>query len=224
MSPSEYDGLVNSIAMSGQEDLAVRFQGQLLDGRNRDNACKQLGRNLQIVDFLGTEEEAFDHVVNVNRYRRGLTKSQCGMVGAKLMPYISPKIEEDRVEKIRAARKLLGQNNTETVKQISGSDLASDEPVRARDIAAAVMGVSPRYIQTGLRVQREDPELFEKIWRGQITVRAAIRILDGVTETESAREIRTLRRLMNNAFRDPEVDPELLTELKRVLERFGIRA
>ena len=224
MSPSEYDGLVNSIAMSGQEYLAVRFQGQLLDGRNRDNACKQLGRNLQIVDFLGTAEEAFDHVVNVNRYRRGLTQSQCGAVGAKLMPHISPETEEGRVEKIRAARKLLGHKDTETVALMPRAGSASDGWVRTRDIVAAIMGVSPRYVQMAMRVEREDPELFEKIWLGQITITAAIRILDGVTETESAREIRTLRRLLNNAFRNPDVDPELLTELKRVLDRFGITA
>ena len=224
MSPSEYTGLVHSIAAFGQEYLAVRFQGQLLDGRNRDMACKQLGRNLKIVDFLGTEEEALDHVVNVNRYRRGLTKSQCGAVAAKLMPHISTEVEKHRIEKIRAARKLLGQNDTETRILISGSNSMSDEPVRARDIAAAIMGVSPAYVQWALRIEREDPELFEKVWNGQITITAAIRILDGVTETETAHEIRSLRRLMNNAFRDPEVDRELLVELKHVLERFGIRA
>ena len=224
MSPSEYDGLVTSIAMSGQEYLAVRFQGQLLDGRNRDNACKQLGRNLQIVDFLGTVEEAFDHVVNVNRYRRGPTKSQCAAIAAKLMPHIAAEVEKDRIEKIRAARKLLGHKDTETMIVISGSKAAPDKPVLARDIAAAIMGVSPAYVQMAMRVEREDPELFLKVWNGQLTLNAALRVLDGVTETESAREIRTLRRLMNNAFRDPEVAPELLTELKRVLDRFGISA
>ena len=224
MSPSEYEGLVISIAGSGQEYLAVRFHGQLLDGRNRDRACKQLGVNLQIVDFLGTEEDAFDHVVNVNRFRRKLTQSQCGTVGAKLMPYISPDVEKGRVEKIRAARKLLGHKDTETWALMPGSKSTPDKPVRARDIAAAIVGVSPRYVEMAMRVEREDPELFEKIWLGQITITAAIRILDGVTETESAREIKTLRRLMNNAFRDPEVDPDLLVELRRVLDRFGIRA
>ena len=169
MSPSEYEGLVTSIAVSGQECLAVRFQGQLLDGRNRDNACKQLGKNLQIVDFLGTADEAFDHVVNVNRYRRGLTKSQCAAVGVKLMPHISPQSEEDRAEKISAARKLLGQKATSDVVLVPHSNLGPPGKVRTRDIAAAIMGVSPTYIQLGLRVQREDPELFLKIWNGQIT-------------------------------------------------------
>ena len=78
--------------------------------------------------------------------------SEAGSGNAQRIWALRPKVEEDRVEKIRAARKLLGQNNTETVKQISGSDLASDEPVRARDIAAAIVGVSPRYIQMALRV------------------------------------------------------------------------
>ena len=140
------------------------------------------------------------------------------------MPHISAEVEKHRVEKIRAARKLLGDKNKETVVVLPRSNLGPDGWGRTRDIAAAIMGVSPTYVQRALRVQREDPELFEKIWNGQITVNAAIRILDGVTDTESAREIRTLRRLMNNAFRDPDVDPELLAELKRVLDRFGITA
>ena len=86
------------------------------------------------------------------------------------------------------------------------------------------MGVSGLYVQWALRVKREDPELFLKIWNGQITVKAAIRELDGVTETKSARGIKMLRRRLNSAFRDLEVVPDLLARVNRILDELGIEA
>ena len=74
------------------------------------------------------------------------------------------------------------------------------------------------YVQWALRVQREDPELFEKIWNGRMTICAAIRELDGVTETESARRTRTLRRELNILFRDPA--PRFLERLEQVVAEF----
>ena len=113
------------------------------------------------------------------------------------MPHISPKVEEDRVEKIRAARKVLADKDKETVAVLPQSDLGPDGSVRTRDIAAAIMGVSQLYVQWPLRIQREDPGLFERIWNGQITISAALRVLDGVTETGFARRIRALRHRLN---------------------------
>ena len=139
-------------------------------------------------------------------------------VGAKLMPHISPETEEDRVEKIRAARKLMGYKDKETVVVLPRSNLGPDGWGRTRDLAAATMGVSPTYVQWALCVQREDPELFEKIWKGQITVNAALRVLDGVTETESARRTRALRRELNVLFHDP--DPRFLERLEQVVAEF----
>ena len=66
---------------------------------------------------------------------------------ARPEPYISPKAEKERIEKTSAALKILGQKDTETVIVLSGSNLAPDKPVRTRDIAAPIMGVSPRYVQ-----------------------------------------------------------------------------
>ena len=151
--------------------------------------------------------------MSVRQYCRTLTT-------ARPEPHISPQTEEGRVEKICAARKLVGQNDIDNVANLPHSDLGPAGSVRTRDIAAAVMGVSPRYIQTGLRVQRESPELFEKIWNGQLTISAALRILDGVTETESAREIKSLRRLQNAILRDPDRPPNFLKLRAEFLAQF----
>ena len=86
-----------------------------------------------------------------------------------------PEVEKHRIENISAARKLLGHKDTETVALMPQSNLGPDGSVRTRDIAAQMMGVSEAYAGWAARVQREDPELFLKIWNGQITIRAAIR-------------------------------------------------
>ena len=142
--------------------------------------------------------------------------SEAGSGNAQRIWALRPEVEEDRGEKIRAARKLLGQNNTETVKKVSGSNLASDEPVRARDIAAAIVGVNPLYVQWALRLEREDPELFLKIWLGQITVNAAINVLDGITDSQEACQFRSLRSEINAIWRDPDRPPNFV----KLLDQF----
>ena len=105
MTPHEHAELRHAIEVCGQQVLAVRFQNQLLDGRNRDIACKEVGINLRIVDYLGTEEEAFDYVMNANRFHRDLSASQRAAIGAELLEHITPDLEKRRLEKIKASPK-----------------------------------------------------------------------------------------------------------------------
>ena len=132
-------------------------------------------------------------MVNVNRYRRGLTKSQCGAVAARLEPHISPGVEKRRIEKIKAA---WAQKREGGCLPNLANNLNADPGgvVSARAIAAQIMGVSDRYVGDAMRVQRESPELFEKIWNRQMTICAAIRELDGITDSDEVRQIRALHR------------------------------
>ena len=221
MTPHEHAELRHAIELCGQQVLAVRFQGQLLDGRNRDIACTELGIRLRIVDYLGTEEEAFDYVMNANRFQRDLSASQRAAIGVELMAYISPDLEKRRLEKLKAtwARKREGDSMTPPA---IGMQAADEKVPRAREIAADIMGVNPTYVGQAARVKRENPELFEKIWLGQITVTAAIRELDGVTETPIAYQISTLRRRLNAAFRKPDLDSGSLARIEQVLDELGL--
>ena len=218
MSPSEYDGLVTSMDVCGQEYLAVRFQGQLLDGRNRDMACKELGKNLQIVDFLGTEDEAFDHVVNVNRHRRGLTKSQCAAVAVELLPYLCADINRDRIRKLRET--LRRKREGECSPLMANTQTGDREVVDVYVIAGEIMNVGHTYVTMAARVKREDPELFLKIWNGQITVTAAINVLDGITDSDEVREIKSLRRMQNAILRDPDRPPNFVKLWRQFLAQF----
>ena len=67
-------------------------------------------------------------------------KSQCAAVAAKLMPHVSAKASKRRAEKISAARKLLGQTDTETRILVSRSNSVSNT------------GPSTRYYHVGYGV------------------------------------------------------------------------
>jgi hypothetical protein len=81
----EYTAFVESIRQQGQLVKGVRDKnGQLLDGRNRQRACQDLGIPFQYITYDGDDE--VDFIVAANIRRRHLTPSQLGMLGNDLVP------------------------------------------------------------------------------------------------------------------------------------------
>ena len=83
MSGADFAGLVDDIRVNGLREPIIVYRDQILDGRNRYRACRQLGLEPQTAlwDGVGTPE-AF--VVSMNLHRRHLNESQRAMIAAKL--------------------------------------------------------------------------------------------------------------------------------------------
>ena len=220
MSWWEYGRLRDAIAIDGQLVPAVIYNGRLLDGRNRCEVCRELGIRLRVTDFAGTDEDALAYVLNVNQYHRELTKSQRAAVAVELIPYISEDVNRRRIEKIRAARQRAKQAEGETWTLMSGSPNEADAAARARDIAAQIMGVSGTYVQMALRGKGEAPDLFRKIWQGQVTVTAAMRQLDNPMPAEAAARVGSLRRRLNAILADLDAHPDFLERFAAFLDTF----
>ena len=69
----EYEALRESIREHGQAVPAVTWGGQLIDGRHRARACRELGVVLRTEDapeHVRTEREALDYMMALNAKRR----------------------------------------------------------------------------------------------------------------------------------------------------------
>lgn len=82
MATADIARLAEDIRENGQANPIVTYEGKILDGRNRYQACTMVGVDPQFTEYDGAEPLAF--VVSHNLHRRHLSESQRGMVGAKL--------------------------------------------------------------------------------------------------------------------------------------------
>jgi hypothetical protein len=88
MEGDEYYALVADIKKNGLLYRIVTFEGQVLDGRNRQRACLEAGVEPEYIEFAegaGTHAEALAYVVSVNVHRRHLTTEDKKKVAAKLL-------------------------------------------------------------------------------------------------------------------------------------------
>jgi hypothetical protein len=82
MSEDEFAGLVTSIKANGLRSPISLYQGQILDGFSRDEACAKAGVEPRYIEYDGDDPIGF--VTDLNLNRRNLTNGQRALAGAKL--------------------------------------------------------------------------------------------------------------------------------------------
>ena len=93
----EFDALVEDIKEFGQIELAVLYEGKILDGRNRYRVCKQLGIELQVREWKPSESTGMtplQFVISENIMRRHLNEAQRSEIALLLLPEEEKKAEE----------------------------------------------------------------------------------------------------------------------------------
>lgn len=84
LADDELDELANDIKEHGLQHPLVVKAGQLIDGRNRREACRRVGIRPAVEELNGTDPVAYILSANINR--RHLSKGQRAMAVAKLYP------------------------------------------------------------------------------------------------------------------------------------------
>ena len=79
---AEFERLVADVAEQGLLNPIMLYQGQILDGRNRERACWTAGVEPRYVEFEGKDPAAF--VLSQNLARRHLGPSERAMVAARM--------------------------------------------------------------------------------------------------------------------------------------------
>lgn len=152
--------LAADIRTHGLRQPIVIYRGAILDGRNRDLACRRAAVDRRFDTFGGTEAEALDFVLSANLHRRHMTPSQLAMVGARIAT----------LRKGRPGRKAEG----------------IEAPVPISE-AAGKLKVSPRAIKQARVVQDKGiPALVEAVESGRIEVKSAEKVARMTLEQQEA--------------------------------------
>lgn len=82
MTAGEFQALKADILENGQHETIKLFDGKILDGRHRYQACRELDIQPKIENWSGTN--SLEYVLSVNLQRRHLTESQRAMAAAEI--------------------------------------------------------------------------------------------------------------------------------------------
>lgn len=157
LAPFELGRLADDIKLNGLQVPIVLLNGQVLDGRNRQEACHLAGVEPRYENWQG-DGDPFDWVVSQNLHRRHLDSSQRSMVAALL-----PKLRE---------RKFAGRPAGQVLQTPDGHK----ELFRGKSAqqAAAILNVSTRSVEHAQRViEHGAPELVEAVRSGSVAVSVA---------------------------------------------------
>ena len=78
-----FEALKQDIKVNGQHDPIWTYQGKIIDGRNRERACRELGIEPRIQEWDG-HGDLVAFVISQNLHRRHLSEPQRAIVAARL--------------------------------------------------------------------------------------------------------------------------------------------
>lgn len=169
MSDVELQDLAADIATNGLHNAIWTYQGKIIDGRNRYQACKIANIEPRYQEWKGgTYAELVAFVVSMNIKRRHLNASQLGVLS------LSVEAELAKDAKERQAAQAIINSPFASNKEIFPYS-SETEKGQARDQAAAITGANPRYIQDAKKIKREAPDLIPEIQSGAMTIPQAKR-------------------------------------------------
>ncbi len=199
----EFKGLVESIRVNGLQEPITLYEGKILDGRARYQACIQVGRELKFEE-LPDNISPIAYVISKNGNRRHLTVSQRAVLALKYLPYFEVEAKQrmmagikypDVKFQIEDIEFTLGQvidqeifdeelDKTEAFRNL-GANLPQGHKGKARDVLGESIGVSGRYIGYARKIQVEAPELLKDVKKGHINLHVALRLLKLTEERRS---------------------------------------
>jgi N6-adenosine-specific RNA methylase IME4/ParB-like chromosome segregation protein Spo0J len=161
VSAGEYRALCADINKRGlQQPLEISGEGVVLDGHLRLRAALELGLEQVEVRTVIVEDE-LGYILRAALLGRQLTASQRAALAAKLV-----NLDELRVTARQRSLANLRQGSAEVATLPARGE-------RTRELVAQLAGTSARTVEDALVVQDHDPELLERIVRGEVSATVA---------------------------------------------------
>jgi hypothetical protein len=181
MEGQELAELAKDIAEHSLLEPICLYQGAILDGRNRLQACRMAGASprYQEVHLNGKSPTLF--VVSRNLYRRQLNQTQRSTIAAEMVPILEKEAKERQREGGVHGGRIAGSGRPNNRVPARAPEPYSPKETKefrgeTRYKAGEATGVSPRTVQSAIFVKKNNPELFAKMQRGEIPARTAERL------------------------------------------------
>ncbi len=188
LSTSELASLADDIKQNDLQDAIWLYEDKIIDGRNRYLACQIASVEPVYREYRGGSPVSF--IVSANLKRRHLSKDQLSCIGAEIEPMLA---EEAKKRQLAA----LKQGDKCPVREES----PEREKGRARDHAAAIVGVKGRSVSDAKSIMKASPGLYQDIKQGKITIAEANR------EIKRAEVLKKVAKLPSKKYRVVYADP-----------------
>lgn len=176
MSGDQFEELKASIAKKRRLDFPiVLHEGKIIDGRNREQACRELGIRPRFAKWDGRGDLG-EFIMSANLYRRHLTDDQRAIVSAKHQQQTSAARRRIRARKGGLARHGLlpspveGQARTDSLRE-----------------SARLFNLSKKKAERGRQLLKSAPDLAERVFARELTLTQAIH------QRDSARRAREMK-------------------------------
>lgn len=186
MEADEFQNLVEDIRTNGLiEPLWLTPDGSLLDGRNRAQACLELGIDVATRVYDGDDPISF--VISLNLKRRHLTAGQKAILALQVLSAY----EEQGKQRMAEGAKEAGRGRPK-----EKGDENLHHPIQrapqSNDKAGAVVGVSGKAVSQAKRIEKHAPDLFEKVRSGELALDKAEKQVTRRIQTEEEQQAREI--------------------------------
>ncbi len=178
MQADDYNRLKDDLASNGYDpkNPIYTYQGEILDGWNRYQACGELKIQPMCREFTGTDAQALDFVMRTNK-RRNLNSSQWAAIAVEAEEIVSA--IKEHVEKERREKQSEKLTETHEKGLFGVCDKKLSQPLRNEHEnsvptkLAATFNTNRTYINEASRLRGNKPEIFEQVKRGEKTISQA---------------------------------------------------
>lgn len=173
LAEDDYKALLDSIAQHGQQHPIILFEGRVIDGRHRYQACCELGIVPRVEHYAGNLTPL--EIVRLNLARRHLNAGQKAIVSLSIEAYEAVLAKERQLN--AAIRGNVTKHESSVPANLPEPRDKTANPKRkqneSRERAAAATGASARNVQKAKKIAAEAPDLLEKVRDGSVTLNAA---------------------------------------------------